>query len=84
VSVKTTRTFVRELHIQLPVLVAPRTNNAFFRDYNVVGTPFYCLVDEHGKIQAMGYPDLNVSRGVWKMLVESWIGHVHARPDGTS
>lgn len=49
-----TRAFSEELHLTVPVLVAPREQNAFLDDYHVSGTPAYCLLDEQGLVLATG------------------------------
>jgi peroxiredoxin len=69
-SADETREFVQEMHIRLPVLIAPRETNAFAKDYKAASTPFSCLVDEHGKIQSTGYPSRE--SGQWKELADSW------------
>jgi peroxiredoxin len=51
-----TRAFSEELHLAVPVLVAPREQNAFLNDYWVSGTPAYCLLDEQGTVLAAGSP----------------------------
>ena len=71
-GVQATRPFVEELHINAPVLFAPRASNHFLRDYNVTGTPAYCLVNAQGKVQSSGY--VNLGWGEWRALVESWVG----------
>jgi peroxiredoxin len=65
-----TRTFAEEMSITLPVLVAPKDISPLMADYKATMTPFYCLVDEQGKIQSSGYPSLEW--GEWKTLVDSW------------
>jgi cytochrome c biogenesis protein CcmG/thiol:disulfide interchange protein DsbE len=62
--------YVREKQIHLPVLVAPRDNNAFFNDYRITATPSYCSIDSQGMVQAAGYPDSQ--HGEWKALCDSW------------
>lgn len=69
-GIQVTRSFVDELNISIPIIVAPRASNPFLHDYNVFGTPFYCFVNEQGKVQSAGYP--NLERGEWKVLTESW------------
>jgi len=51
-----TRAFSEELHLTVPVLVAPREQNAFLDDYRVSGTPAYYLLDEQGTVLAAGSP----------------------------
>jgi signal peptidase I len=54
-GIQPTRPFVEELHISLPVLIAPRASNSFLREYNISGTPAYCSVNEQGRIQSAGF-----------------------------
>ena len=65
-----THRFVDEFRIKLPVLVAPRDSNPFVNDYQVSGTPSYCLIDKHGKVQSTGSPNLRF--GKWRALAEAW------------
>lgn len=65
-----TRTFVADHHLQTSVLLAPRGDNTFHEDYQVKGTPSYCLLNEQGKVQAAGYPSMEW--GQWKNLAASW------------
>jgi peroxiredoxin len=69
-DVARTQAFAEELHVTLPVLVAPHTSNPFMDDYKGTGTPFYCLVDAQSKVQSTGYP--SPDWGEWKTLSESW------------
>lgn len=55
-ELKRTRAFSEELHLTVPVLVAPREQNAFLDDYHVQGTPAYCLLDGQGTVLAAGSP----------------------------
>jgi len=66
-----TRTLVKEMQIQLPVLVAPRASNSFFDDYKITSTPSYCHINEQNTVQSAGYPGLQLMK--WKALTESWI-----------
>jgi peroxiredoxin len=61
-----TQTFVRELNIDLPVLVAPEKDNPFAKDYGVVGTPYHCIVKD-GVIYSTGL----LGEG-WEALIEQW------------
>lgn len=65
-----THTFITELSSTLPILIAPRESNRFFRDYKISSIPFFCLVDAQGIVQATGFPTLEW--GQWKMLAERW------------
>jgi thiol-disulfide isomerase/thioredoxin len=58
--------FVSELGVSLPVLVTPPAGQ-FKADYKVGGTPFYCLVDEHGQVEATGFFD-----DAWRSLTRLW------------
>jgi peroxiredoxin len=66
-----TQMLVNDMQIQVPTLVAPRSNNAFFDDFKITGTPAYCYVDEEGKVQSAGYPGPHLSK--WKALTAAWI-----------
>lgn len=66
----TTRAFVEEHKITLPVLVAPRERNPFTADYNISGTPIYCLLNADGTVQSAGYASLKV--GGWPKLADAW------------
>jgi signal peptidase I len=46
--------FVQEMHLTMPVLLAPPERNTFKRDYRVAGTPSYCFLDERGTVLAAG------------------------------
>lgn len=69
-TMERTQVFIDELHVRLPVLVAPRESNPFMRDYNITGTPSYCLIGDSGKVESAGYP--NPDWGEWKSLADSW------------
>lgn len=63
-----TKAFVEEFNIELPVLVAPRDSNSFVKDYKVGGTPFFCLIDRKGKVQATGFLGSD-----WYTLIHEWM-----------
>lgn len=65
--------FVTELKVSLPVLVTP-SEGEFMTDYKVGGTPFYCLVDEDGRVEATGFLD-----PAWRAMISQW---GHTSPDG--
>jgi peroxiredoxin len=65
-----TRTFVDEMGINMPVLVAPFESNSFMKDYKVTATPRFCMIGADGKIKAAGYPSLEW--GGWKKLLDAW------------
>ncbi len=64
-----TKSFVEELSLSLPVLVAPRETNPFMVDYQIPGTPSFCLVDSQGKVAGSGYP--SVTSAAWAEFVSS-------------
>jgi len=51
------------------VLIAPRTENQFMNDYKVPATPYFCLVNNEGLVQANGFFDRK-----WSSLVIQWVG----------
>jgi thiol-disulfide isomerase/thioredoxin len=58
--------FVNELAVSLPVLVTPPAGQ-FKADYKVGGTPFYCLVNKQGRVEATGFFD-----DAWRTLTGQW------------
>jgi methylamine dehydrogenase accessory protein MauD len=60
----------KEMELDLPVLVAPRKENAFFDDYRITMTPSYCSLDEHGMVLSAGHPDLHDQ--LWQTLMAGW------------
>jgi peroxiredoxin len=62
-----TQAMIEEYRIKLPVLVAPRDSNPFAQDYKAVAVPFYCLVDDEGKVQSTGLLDTE-----WEELTRRW------------
>jgi peroxiredoxin len=58
--------FVNELAVSLPILVTPSAGQ-FKSDYKVGGTPFYCLVNEQGQVEATGFFD-----DAWRSLTGQW------------
>lgn len=62
--------YARRNNIHLPVLIAPRSENPFFQNYQVKGTPFYCYIDQQGKVQSAGHP--HITEGAWKVLADDW------------
>ncbi len=67
---RSTRLFTKEIQMRLPVLVAPRSQNSLFSDYNIEATPAFCLLDEQGKVQSTGR--LSMQEEAWKTLFEAW------------
>lgn len=67
-----TRAFSEELRLTVPVLVAPRGQNAFLDDYHVLGTPAYCLLDEQGTVLAAGLPS-EYDRSWQKLLLHEQV-----------
>jgi peroxiredoxin len=58
-----TKEIIKEHNIAMPILIAPRNNNPFMKDYEVAGTPFYCVIDIHNRIQRIGF------------IKENWLSH---------
>ena len=63
-------TMARELNIHLPMLLAPRSENAFFETYKISATPSYCSLDKQGVVHARGIP--GPSQRYWQKLTEAW------------
>lgn len=61
-----TQAFVTELGVNLPILVT-LPGGQFKTDYKVGGTPFYCLVNEQGQVEATGFFD-----DAWRTLTDQW------------
>lgn len=53
--------------IKLPILFTPYDDKSFMESFKVPGTPFYCLVDRDGMVQATGLFD-----NAWEQLVQGW------------
>jgi peroxiredoxin len=70
-----TRAFSEELHLTVPMLVAPHEQNAFLDDYRVSGTPAYCLLDEQGTVLAAGSPS-QYDRSWQKLLLHEQAGQL--------
>lgn len=62
--------YVSRNNIHLPVLIAPHSENPFFQNYQVKGTPSYCYIDQQGKVQSAGHP--HMAGGEWKVLADDW------------
>jgi peroxiredoxin len=52
-----TKELIQQQNILLPTFIAHPTINPFMRDYKVAGTPYYCVVDEDGKVVSTGFVD---------------------------
>lgn len=63
-----TQALVDEMQIQLPILIAPRTSNAFFDDFKITSTPYYYHINEQGTIKSAGYPGPHLSK--WRALIK--------------
>lgn len=61
---------VQEMELHLPVLIAPRTENTFFADYQITMTPSYCSLDKQGVVLSAGYP--GPPSKPWQTLTASW------------
>lgn len=64
-----TKSFKEEMEINLPILIAPMGKNPFTQDYKTGGTPFYCMINANGKVEATGFLDEK-----WQKLKEEWGG----------
>ncbi len=65
-----TQAMLTQFQLDIPVLLAPRDSNPFFADYNITGTPSYCVIDEDGTVQSTGHP--SPSSAAWKALTATW------------
>jgi peroxiredoxin len=63
-DIDSTRAYVEEEAIDLPVLVAPRSTNTFAKDYKVNATPAFCFITAQGSIYKVGTPFFE--GGKWK------------------
>lgn len=65
------------VEVNLPVLIAPRTNSDFLKTYDPRGlTPYYCFLDEQGIVQARG----PLGMGEWPRLEKEWGGSPLSSP----
>lgn len=62
--------YARKSNIHLPVLIASQSENPFFQNYQIKGTPFYCYIDQQGMVQSAGHPYM--TGGEWKVLSDNW------------
>lgn len=67
------RSFIEQLDISLPVLVATRENSSFMEDYKSSVTPSYCLLDQQGTVQSAGV--VNLEGKIWKNFADSSTKH---------
>lgn len=67
-----------EFNLQMPVLIAPQSDNRFLEDYKITSTPNYCLISSDGTVESSGSP--NFKRGEWKALAQSWEVRKHNDP----
>ncbi|QBD75487.1 TlpA family protein disulfide reductase [Ktedonosporobacter rubrisoli] len=65
-----TEKMARDLAIELPILIAPKTENSFLTLYNISMTPSYCSLDEHGVVLGAGHPDPHDAH--WQELTSGW------------
>lgn len=70
-------TMIQEFGINVPLLIAPPPENTMMQDYQVQGTPSYCLIRADGVVESSGYPD--PARGEWASIVKRW-QRTSARP----
>jgi peroxiredoxin len=59
-----TLSFIAELDVQLPVLVAPRERSSFLVDFKVHGTPSYCVVDAQGIVRVTDLGVFSLERAI--------------------
>lgn len=53
-----TSKFLHDTGLKIPTIIAPKGVNSFMDDYQVLGTPSFCSINEKGLIHAAGYPSL--------------------------
>lgn len=68
--------FVKEFGIDLPVLIAPRSQSPIFDDYQAIAVPSYCIINEQGIVQASG----PLGEEGWNPFVEAWGNVVESSP----
>lgn len=54
-----TQAFVEELSINIPMLLAPNSENGFLDKYKVTSLPMYYVINSQGQVQTYGFPSLN-------------------------
>lgn len=54
-----TNSLIEKFNINIPTIIADKSQNKFFEDYKVLGTPWYCLIDQNGVVRAAGFPGIN-------------------------
>ncbi len=63
------RRFIKELKINLPLIIAPRTKSDFGKDYNPGGIhPYFCYIDRQGNVRARD----PLGIGEWPKLQRMW------------
>lgn len=65
-----TKTYVEEFELDLTVLTSIEQHGLFMQGYKIGGTPYYCLIDENGKVVSTGFPTL--AGGEWEKWVKVW------------
>lgn len=61
------RSLINELNISITTIV-PQGNESFTKDFRVMYTPSFYLIDEGGKIAAGGAPDAQTLTTVWQQF----------------
>jgi hypothetical protein len=56
-----THHWAKELGLKFPVIIAPERSNSFKWDYRIPGTPFFCVLNANGRVQAQGYASTDPS-----------------------
>ncbi len=67
-----TRAWIRHLPRSILILVAPPTSNPFLDDYHIFGTPAFCFINEHSKVEAAGL--IGPTMEAWETQFGSLIG----------
>lgn len=62
--------YLNDNSISMSILIAPKEENSFFKDYRADATPFYCVVDEEGKVEETGIFTLEMNP--WRDRIREW------------
>ena len=72
----TTKRYVEEHAISLPVLIAPRKTNTLLDDYTISGTPAFCFITAQGTIRDAGVAHFEGER--WPLFEDFLAAKVNA------
>lgn len=64
-----TQAWSEDMDLQLPIVVAPRSDNTFFQDYKVVSTPAFCLIGPEGNVHRASILGLEFED--WRLLTRT-------------